>query len=334
MTITFARTRTLLLLLVPPALLILTGTGLASMRRNAGGSPGPLLDQLNLARENVVAVWFSSMLPLLASGACFLCLLARGQADDRDRMHSGWLVLAFAFALMSLDEMGSIHERIAAQRGLLAWALALWPLFLGIPAFMLAFAWFQLRRSPAAFRLLLLGVLCLCSVPLQEYLEAPYYRSDPGWIRPSVPLLLEEGGELLGLLLCLVGCWVFARSLLVEPPTRLVAGNAVRRLAPGLCAGMAVLLGLLLMLDLESGRNLGTIVNWVPSALAVLAALLALNRKRSGLGAVAISLSAFVGGNIYAELELGRAAVTTAVAAMAIVLIARLLREPPLIPPS
>src|SRR6187549_3586184 len=76
------------------------------------------LVQFHLGAENVVAAWYSSMLLLLVALACLAAYALDGQqlaanpAKTRtvliSRLRLGWLALAAAFTVLSLDEIGSL----------------------------------------------------------------------------------------------------------------------------------------------------------------------------------------------------------------------------------
>lgn len=134
-------------------------------------------------------------------------------ADRRGRRCAhrphGWLVGAAMFALLSLDEAGSLHERINLLEATVGLPGALrinspgWVGVLAIPiglagAFLLAFAWCRVRRDPVAFVLMSTGTLLFLSVPIQEHIEvARWLVQEPGGgARRSIAVLLEEGSEL------------------------------------------------------------------------------------------------------------------------------------------
>lgn len=77
------------------------------------------LVQLHLGTENVLAAWYSSMLLLAVALAAYLAFaVERKQKPPRPgRWSAAWLLLAAAFTALSLDEIGSFHERL----GLLPW---------------------------------------------------------------------------------------------------------------------------------------------------------------------------------------------------------------------
>jgi len=96
------------------------------------------------------------MLLLLASAAALWSFALDRQIDrGRNVLSLGWLILAAIFLLLSLDELGSLHERLGALRtsappGSVEQAPRGWVVLLALPiavtaAFMTTFAWFRLR---------------------------------------------------------------------------------------------------------------------------------------------------------------------------------------------
>ncbi|MCP3981246.1 MAG: hypothetical protein GY716_18250 [bacterium] len=158
----------------------------------------------NVARENSLPNWFSSMQTLavgLTALLVYLVVRARGASAG---MRRGWMFVALFFVYMALDDGTRLHERLGSFFGELlaggrsggildgsagySWHVVFLPLFVAAGLFT---AWFLLRESPA-FRvrvvvLLALGLLA-ASVGL-DFLESldkdhpwnPYVRivSDP-----------------------------------------------------------------------------------------------------------------------------------------------------------
>lgn len=274
------------------------------------------LVHLHLGAENVIAAWFAAMLLLLVAMASATAFVVDAvTVPSRRPLHAGWLVLALAFLALSLDELGSLHERVSAitdQGGEtpIGW-LALMAGLASLLACMLAFGLWHVRRVRPAFLLMVAGVVCFASIPVQEAIEVNAQRAaGAGWQRPDLLLLLEEGAELAGSLCFLAAALVHASATLVArrrearlvlrlPRQRvmLVAGALVTLLGVGLVAS-SFAFG-----DVPGAQ--GIPANWFPATLAVVAAGLArwsgTARGRGGFGAVAVVqvvASAFVGANL------------------------------------
>ena len=98
--------------------------------------------------ENNLPTYFSSMQLLIAAG--LLALIATIKCREKDPMGRHWIVLAFGFLLMSVDEMSSLHEKLIKPiRALLhsshlgifhyAWVIPALALLIGLGIYYLKF---------------------------------------------------------------------------------------------------------------------------------------------------------------------------------------------------
>jgi hypothetical protein len=261
---------------------------------NAGSGVKYFLVQFNLATENVTAAWYSSMLLLLIAVMSALCFIADCQRfhDWRDRCLSyGWLMFTLIFTMLSLDEIGSLHENIGMLTALNPfgnYALG-WVLLLGIPIglaglLMLVFSWVHLRRNPWAFAFALLGIMLFISNPFQEYIEIKALSSVPdpkSWQRPIIFMLLEEGTEIFGSVCLLITTTIYAifatRKSTTSPraPQIDIEFSLKRKTALVSTIVFTCLFGLLMtivQLTLEdvAGGDKGIAKNWFPSSFAFL----------------------------------------------------------------
>ncbi|HVL70045.1 MAG TPA: hypothetical protein VM364_22490 [Vicinamibacterales bacterium] len=279
-----------------------------------------VLVQGHLATENVIAAWYSSMLMLLTAAAAAFAFAA-----DRRRgagaLRFGWLLFAAVFMLLSLDEIGSFHERVGMLTGTAISQRAVgWVYLLGLPIvavglFMLTFGWMHVRRVPAAFWLLAAGVGMFLLNPVLEVFEMALIHgagATPGtWQRHvhDVLLVLEEGGlELFGILCFLAAALTYVSAtsgaasewrLDEQRALWLTRGSVVVLLAGIWATGW-------LVTRLPPGDT-GIPQHWFPAA-ALLALALggiflvgggvdAVARRR--LAIVAIALSAFFGAGLH-----------------------------------
>ncbi len=263
---------------------------------DAGTAVKYLLIQFNLATENVMAVWYSAMLLLLIAPIAGLCFVVDKQRSTsaRDKVLSyGWLMFGSVFALLSLDELGSLHEglgMLAVLNPLGNYALG-WTDLLIIPIgsvalFMLFFGWVHIRRSRRALVFMVIGVALFLTIPLQEKIEMTLWHSfadRDAWLRPIWHLLLEEGAEIFGSLFFFTATAVYLLDALKETmgekrpflinlrtPFRnviLVGGGGLLMLTA------AFIVASLAAPYLSSGDD-GIVQNWFPSALAAIAGLL------------------------------------------------------------
>lgn len=156
--------------------------------------------QFQLAMENNVASWWSGMLLLVialhASDGYF------SNKHSQRLEATGWGSLAIIFTILSLDEIGSLHERASKilPLGGVWWSLLPFAVILFA---LLLYAFYALKRSNVALgRLLLIaaGFFCLSTIALQEFLE--HRVTWEPWMRPF-RRTIEEGTELLGMLILL-----------------------------------------------------------------------------------------------------------------------------------
>ncbi|MCG8691068.1 MAG: hypothetical protein MI806_07645 [Minwuiales bacterium] len=151
-----------------------------------------LIYPFNLGGEQNLAVWWSGIL-LFMAGVLFYEFYCRAA----DRLRLPWLLLAILMVTLSVDEIGSFHERLGGWRNMI---------LIGLPfGMMFLYAIVQLLSRPQTRRaayFTLAGFLCFGSVGIQEFLEHTVVWPD--WSR-GLRLGMEEGTELLGSFLVLCG---------------------------------------------------------------------------------------------------------------------------------
>ncbi|MCJ8165338.1 hypothetical protein MKJ04_10825 [Pontibacter sp. E15-1] len=279
-------------------LAVLLGTWAAHTLPEQRYSIRMVLHLLNLAKENTVATWYSSMLLLSVALMSVVCFLADWQrfSQWRERVLSyGWLGFSLIFTVLSFDEIGSFHETIGDTEVMNTFGSNTgWNAFYGVIAlvglFMLAFSILRLARSGWAAAFAVVGLLLFLSNPLQENYEVSAYRAAPDpslWVRPIWLLLLEEGSEIIASTCFLFATTRYAVYSLKEQNqpkqqphtshsslTLSFSGNsffsyllaAIAALAAGFAA---VAFGL----DETMERDQGIPANWFPSGVAFVAAL-------------------------------------------------------------
>lgn len=285
-----------------------------------------VLIQFHLGTENVIAAWYSSMLLLavaLAAGLVYALERRQPRAGVDRWLSGGWLVFATVFTLLSLDELGSFHERIGMMVALNKASLAPasttpvgWVVMLAVPiavvaAFMLAFAWLRLRRAPVAFALIVAGVLLYLSDPALELLEGTLVKN--GGAKLILERILEEAVAELGGTMCfLFGVLLHAIRTEGAPPwTFTIPRRSAARIAAA--AGVLLTAGVPLahwFVDRLPGGDSGVPDNWFPAAaLGLLAVMLAGGYGRAARvpAALAVALSAYFGAGIFVHTALFRA---------------------------
>ena len=277
-----------------------------------------ILIQFHLGTENVVAAWYSSMLLLaVAVAACVAFGLERRvpRPGLDGWLSFGWLLFAGIFTLLSLDEIGSFHERIGMMvalnkvslepyaKGPVGWVYMLAVPIALVGAFMLAFGWMRLRRVPAAFALLAGGVGLYLSNPFLEVLEGALVKS--GSPRIIVERILEEGVAELGGTLCfLLGVLVYWVRTARGQPLEWAIGRRTAAVAIGV-AGLILTVGVPIS-HYVSGRlpagDSGIPDNWYPAAALCLLALLLVFVRGAGAAlaaAACVVLSAYFGAGLF-----------------------------------
>ncbi len=167
-----------------------------------------LLVELTLAKENVAAAWYSSMLLFtvgLAAAICFWADVQYGANTKWRILNYGWIAMALLFAMLSFDEMGSFHEMIGktslfmkAGKGIGGGRYFLYAIILAVAIFMVAFFLLKFKNNKLPLVLTIIGVLFFVSNPVQERFEINSWKHSPdpnNWHRPVFYLLLEEGTE-------------------------------------------------------------------------------------------------------------------------------------------
>jgi hypothetical protein len=163
--------------------------------------------------SNLAALWSGILLFLTALHAFDGFAAHRATAPSVAR---AWLIIAMVMAALSLDEVGSFHERVPTFGGHSQW-LTLLPIALFFGS-MLTYALFVLARSPQ-FRtnalLIALGFLLFGTVAIQEHIQNS--TDWTGYVF-RIRTVIEEGTELLGMILILKATMGNTKGMLGKPP--------------------------------------------------------------------------------------------------------------------
>jgi hypothetical protein len=263
-----------------------------------------------LATENVIAVWYSSM--LLLSVAAFS--MAAWMVDNRLRastLRHGWLGFAAIFTLLSIDEIGSLHERVGLiplpSGQTLGWAYLLAIPIALIAGLMVAFGALHIRRVPRAFTFIGIGALLYVLNPISEDIERAMNEAAAPLALRIVRTLVEE------VVLELMGTLCFATGVCVYVATRsrgLLEWTVSTRTLRLVCWSMITALMLLARATLWIDAALpvgdrGMLQNWFPAAAWMLVATIAITavptRRWQGfaLAVPAVTASAVLGAGLY-----------------------------------
>lgn len=270
------------------------------------------LHRFGFGGENSIGSWWAGTLLLLAGLHAL-----DGFVRERHRAPSAaraWLFLSIVLVALSLDEIGSLHERVEKFvppfdiRANLPFAGVLGVLV----AYALAVLW-RLDRTRGAARLISAGFLLFATVPLQEM--APH--GLPFWPEAeSLRVLLEEGTETVAMLLLILAAsrnsaGIFDRSDRGSEP---VLQSLDLHAAPLSIAFLAMVVPIVYTTTLVAGDNRGLPANWLGGAAYLAAGLVAL-RPTLQYG-------------VYGRRQVGDVALATVCVAMSVIAVAYLVRHP------
>ncbi|GAB2646572.1 hypothetical protein GCM10009743_22730 [Kribbella swartbergensis] len=182
-----------------------------SLVRPGDGALADVLGLLNAAQERSLASWWTSALLI----AC--CLMAVGASrlavGDARRVARSWLVLAVVFALLSLDEVVSLHERGAGWTSAvfetgsllarLGWtipaaAALVVSLFVLVPA---------IRAIPARSRVVIISGLAtsIAGALGMEVVNVLLTEAGARYLWRHLAMTVEETAEMVGVVIVLLG---------------------------------------------------------------------------------------------------------------------------------
>ena len=278
------------------------------------------ISQFNLASENTLVTWFSSMLLFTAGIFALLSYWSRREVAGDQRFLKGWLIIAAMFALLSLDELGSIHENLGHLSTLDIMGNNSWESVLAIPvflvvAYLVVFGWIHLRHKPATYSFMILGTLLFATIPVQEHFEMLRWKEfdyAEDYNRPIPLVLLEEGSELFGTLCFIISMLLYIRSNTkgsASPDTRVLDGHERRTFF----VGALVIAGLLVLLYNISAHQMlsadeGIAANWIPAIMPILVYLAHRyysDQSSNFILVYSLVLSAYFGINFYMILNWG-----------------------------
>jgi hypothetical protein len=265
--------------------------------------PSPIRWQITLAAENNAAAWVASMLLFGVGLVALICagverLVAAsgsGTGTDPRSIVVAWSVVAAGFFLLSLDEMGSLHERLAdnvvvrlvlPEIGFVeGWAAVFTAPLVLLAVVVLWASWRHFQAVSGMLPLVSIGVLLFLTAPVHEHFEVAAGAANlhaNAWGRPAWQIAAEEGTELLATL-----CFLAAGLRYAEHRSR-----GIRRLDGKVgveigwripTAALAVFTLALVAVHLAgpevawAAEGRGVPSNWFPSAAAFVGCLLALH---------------------------------------------------------
>jgi len=151
------------------------------------------------------------MLIAMASVASLLCFTLDyiSAISNKEKLLSfGWLVFAFIFILLSLDEIGSVHEMLGqlfylnrAKDEKAGWIIVLTVPIILVAIFMIGFGLFKLFQNPKSFFFLILGVVFYLINPVLEHFEMNILFNSStvvDWYKHDLLIAIEECCEIFG----------------------------------------------------------------------------------------------------------------------------------------
>jgi hypothetical protein len=213
-------------------------------------------------------------------------------------LNIGWLILALIFAVLSFDELGSVHEYIGdyqvfknVGKVFTGKESSGWFIFMAlvglVSIFMVAFGFLRLWVNKLSLLLLFTGVVLYLSNPFQEIYEIESYRAaliqnSKAYERPVFFLLLEEGTEIFGSLFFLIALALYAfkftgntfSSIILDLKTSKMVGFINYFL---ILFSFAFLIVRFVSHEVVASNQIGTPKNWFVSVLAFLVAIFSLN---------------------------------------------------------
>ncbi|MGB5637101.1 MAG: hypothetical protein WBM86_30555 [Waterburya sp.] len=237
-----------------------------------------ILRQFDLGQEMNLAAWWSGMILFSIALLCYEIY-----CDRNNQKKVTWLLLTIAFTCLSIDEIGSIHERIETWIQLIDPYVSLSLIQLIDPyipiailgvilvPFPLIILWNSQETRRTAI-LLIVGFLFLASIAIQERLEGYIEWYQWGGVRLGV----EEGTELLGMFFCYLGVVLqrhqpqSTNKLICAVPNPFLMRNLQKIISGGIIVHLCLIIFVSIYINIDySGRTLV----WYPVAILFLLSL-------------------------------------------------------------
>lgn len=173
------------------------------------------VSQLDLTREGVIAVWYSSILLFVTAAAAFVVW------RTVPRFGFGWLITGLLIIGLSADEVAQIHEQLAPlynvslgtdystrlKVGAGDWLPILMPAIVTAAIVMMLLFLFTMRNARLCAAGAITGLLCWAGAIVAESIEAGNWGQV---MSRGVEGLIEESLEVIGTTLLLISFVEFA----------------------------------------------------------------------------------------------------------------------------
>lgn len=178
----------------------------------SGKASAPFHDRFDLDAEANIPTWFSTVLLFAISMSSIL--IYRLSPKDRPAQ-SFWLIFSLIYGFFSLDEAARIHELIDPA---LKWVYVYAPLF---GAFFFVCACHFGKDGPPSPRRWILGGLMVFALGGMGGEWVSHLLNPLPYGLQQLEFVFEEGLEMLGSILVLVGCWMELNRRAGLAPTRI-----------------------------------------------------------------------------------------------------------------
>jgi uncharacterized membrane protein YhaH (DUF805 family) len=173
--------------------------------------------------EANIPTWYATILLLLVSVSAFLIFTVGRRKDPKDRWMYFWIFFGLVYGFFSMDEAAVIHEMLDTLPNF-KWIVVYAPLAL---LFFLACAYyFFIKRKKDMYlrNWIISGLIVYIAGALG--CEWVSYNFDLVYALQMIELVAEEGLEMLGTIMVLMGCLTEINHLMVNREVMDVPGSA------------------------------------------------------------------------------------------------------------
>ena len=171
-----------------------------------------IANRFNLNEEANIPTWYSTVLLFSVSLSSLFIYLFENKVVGRDHSwHLFWLGFGAAYCFLSLDETARFHEIIDAKTSI-KWVLVYAP-FAWIFFIICTIYFVVIRNDNKSLRNWVLGGMIIYALGglVSELIDHLFYPLSPAL--QQVEFVLEEGPEMVGTIMVLMGCLQELRRL-------------------------------------------------------------------------------------------------------------------------
>lgn len=167
--------------------------------------PGTMGKRFSLTDESNIPTWYSAVLLFSVSLSSLLIYFFEIKTQGSDHpWHSFWLGFGCVYCFLSLDEVARIHE-ICDEMTVFKWIVYYAPLA-GLYFGICTRYFLGIRKNDKSLRNLVLGgmIIYASGAMLMELISYLFHPLPP--VLQQTEIVLEEGFEILGTIIVLMGC--------------------------------------------------------------------------------------------------------------------------------